>query len=309
MGIGHENGYAFQLEDVSKNPHGTAIYLLEGHSIEEDLTQLKSKFKTIRFDRIFRSTDVSGYDAFSDCSPAKNQATSRNAISGASDGTDPKVTLLTAASYEGTPKSVAPAPLPKSNPQPTPDCTTTLTWAKLASVAPPVKKLRPITPLPPPSSTRVTRSTKKVSVASESDLIPRNILGQRIDKFYPATRTERQTIQALHLCNIYFLRGECTYGDKCSHAHTPPPSHSDASGLRLKKRAVEVLIQISRSVPCRHGTACDDAKCIYGHRCPVMEGEGGRGKGLDGLCQYGMQCKFSSAMHVLGTKVVKMTQV
>lgn len=308
LGVSHENGYAFQLEDVSNNPCSTAIYLLEGYPVEKDLSELKSKFKTLKFDRIFRSTKLSVHDPSRQTLITRLHTTSHGPEPIASRGADASLTTSTLPSYIATQKSAASSPSPKPAFLPISDSTKPLTWAKLASAAPPPKTLRGIAPLPSLSSAR--RSIKESLMASELDLIPRNIHGQRIDKFYSTTQTEWRRIQSLHLCNVHFLRQECTYGDKCTHIHSLTVQQGGLPDGSLTKRDLEILTQVSRYAPCRDGTACDDVNCTFGHRCPVLERLSHHGKrDSDRDCKHGKNCKFPDTMHVFDTRVVGLVEV
>jgi hypothetical protein len=61
------------------------------------------------------------------------------------------------------------------------------------------------------------------------------------------------------MCNVYWLRGDCQYGDDCTHLH-------DCKDDPDLKDNIKILRQITRATPCKNGTECSDVKCIYGHR-------------------------------------------
>ena len=105
-------------------------------------------------------------------------------------------------------------------------------------------------------------------------------------------------MQQLYLCNSWFLRQECKYGDECNHKHKLSSHISDHD--------LQVLAQVARYAPCRYGTACEDVKCIFGHRCPVQENERLVGKEATArVCKFGRGCKFSDEMHVVDLRVAE----
>ncbi|KAE9983534.1 hypothetical protein BLS_004116 [Venturia inaequalis] len=118
-----------------------------------------------------------------------------------------------------------------------------LTWASKAKAA----AAMPETPPP----------VKAVLAAPGPPGIPRNRKGQRVDAGCPFDKAEVDRVRKLKMCNVHYLRHECPYGDKCTHKHDRSPTKSDLETLRV----------VARMAACRNGSACDDTKCIYGHRC------------------------------------------
>lgn len=138
------------------------------------------------------------------------------------------------------------------------------------------------------------------AVSSSEPKVQRNRNGQRVDPEPPRpyNKEEIKRVKALRMCNVHYLRGDC-YRINCSHSHTLKPS----------KVQLEVLALIARSiVPCLNGSACDDPKCIYGHRCaaPVRKvvrtfGDGVNDGGKN--CIFGRGCVFPPELHGLDSKV------
>ncbi|KAK7519486.1 uncharacterized protein IWZ02DRAFT_521103 [Phyllosticta citriasiana] len=125
--------------------------------------------------------------------------------------------------------------------------------------------------------------------------IPRNRKGQRID---PPTSNpgidEVTRVKRIKMCNVHFLRNECPYGNACTHVHEYKPTKAELDTLKL----------VARSQPCIHGTGCNDAKCIYGHRCPHPKAGKGGGSGSKN-CHFFDDCKFPVEMHNMDLNVVQ----
>ena len=116
-----------------------------------------------------------------------------------------------------------------------------LNWAARAAA---------VAALPPP-----TPPAEKVIPIQQNgpltkDTIPRNRKGQRIDPPLKHDKTEVERVKKLKMCNVHFLRGECPYGNKCTHKHNVEPSKKD----------LEILKIVARYACCRTGSACDDVK-------------------------------------------------
>jgi len=128
--------------------------------------------------------------------------------------------------------------------------------------------------------------------ASSSLGIPRNRYGQRVDPILNYDKNEVNRVKKIHMCNIHYLRGDCPYGDDCSHDHAYKPSKNEFTTLKY----------VARMTPCRFGMECDDLKCIYGHRCPLSR-EGYKD------CYFKENCRFEPDMHGIDTNVVKTVRV
>lgn len=98
-------------------------------------------------------------------------------------------------------------------------------------------------------------------------------------------------VKKIKMCNVHFLRNECPY-DPCTHDHDYRPNSNELQTLRY----------VSRLTPCKFGTACDDPKCIYGHRCP-NDVEGKKD------CRFGEQCRFEPEMHGMDRTPVRTLKV
>ncbi|OAX77199.1 hypothetical protein ACJ72_08505 [Emergomyces africanus] len=123
--------------------------------------------------------------------------------------------------------------------------------------------------------------------------VERNKYGERVDRldFKTIPKDELNRVKKLKLCNLYYLLGDCP-NLSCYHTH----DH------KLSKNERTILHAVARMTPCRFGTECDDAGCIYGHRCPQSE----VGK-QD--CYWGSNCRFDTAAHGIDTTIVKITKV
>lgn len=141
-------------------------------------------------------------------------------------------------------------------------------WAAAAAMPPVALSSPPLTPQP---------------IQTDPMYIPRNRWGQRIDSELKYDRNMVKQVKALKMCNVHFLRGDCPY-ETCSHDHFYKPSKNELATLRY----------IARMAPCRMGSECDDAKCIYGHRCPAGN-----------PCAFGDTCRFPDEMHNMDLTVVK----
>lgn len=123
--------------------------------------------------------------------------------------------------------------------------------------------------------------------------VERNKYGQRVDRvdFKAIPKDELNRVKKLKLCNLHFLLGECP-NLNCYHTHD----------YKLSKNERWILQAVARMTPCHFGTECDDAGCIYGHRCP--QSEIGRKD-----CYWGSNCRFDTAQHGIDTNIVKITKV
>lgn len=161
-------------------------------------------------------------------------------------------------------------------------CARPSTWASAVQKA-------NFVPFSPATTKSPSTSTSKPTMPT----VPRNRKGQRVDPQIPYNKDEVNRVKKLKMCNVHFLRGECPYGDECTHIHKYKPT----------KQELEVLRLVARMAPCMHGSECEDAKCIYGHRCPAPEGRRGEN------CIFGDGCRFPLELHGLDTNVVKLTKV
>ncbi|MCJ1339697.1 hypothetical protein MMC09_004987 [Bachmanniomyces sp. S44760] len=256
FGCSHDNGYARLLEDISDRPVIDSVTLLEGVPFERELAALKSKYETTRFNGLFRTSKVNMYPQYS-------------------QGLAPPTSQSQSSSYQSpyqnlTQRSSTSATLnPAAN-----------TWANAAIAAPPTHMASPPpTPKPQSSSARIHG-------------IQRNRFGERVDPIMKYDKEEVNRVRKIKMCNVHFLRGDCPYGDECTHTHFYKPN----------KNEIQTLKFVARGTPCRFGTACDDEKCIYGHNCPVAK-PGAK------ECIFGDNCRFDKDMHGVDSKVVKTTKV
>ena len=268
FGCSHDNGYARLLEEVVGHPK---VSLLEGVPFERELSSLKPRFKSVRFDKLFRTTKVNVYQQQyhqpnqmrppasgpsmtmpSMMSPYQLIPSQMQSQGPMQDGINGNISNGAGNgplnSLPPGPSTAAPtgyeSPYQKHMLTRTPSESTNSSgpvansWATKAGSAPPIQQLASPPPTPKPAT------------------IPRNKYGQRIDTLTKFDVSETKRVQKIKMCNVHFLRKDCPYGDECTHEHAYKPN----------KNELETLRQIARGTPCKYGTSCDDIKCIYGHR-------------------------------------------
>lgn len=92
----------------------------------------------------------------------------------------------------------------------------------------------------------------------------------------PTTCSSREAMDSVkgrqsddRLCNNYFLRGACDWGDACRFTHKYKPTADEIAALAV----------LARQIPCALGQECADEDCIGGHHVSppsTSQGEGGR---------------------------------
>lgn len=282
FGCSHDNGYARLLEDVADEPMHNHISLLEGVPYEREIAAIKSKYGNAKFEGLFRTAKIVTYQQFQSQPQGRlpllnpspmmpNQVSLPHFSNGAqstqksskspqmfsndvqspqhlSNGTEP--TQFT----NGRHSTPSPNMTYQSPYQPliahTPSTSTSssvvnpvvASWAAKAVSVPPAQIVSP--PLTP-----------KPAGASSAN-IPRNKFGQRVDPVMKYDMNEVKRVQKIHMCNVHFLRRDCPYGDDCTHDHYYKPNKNELDTLKF----------VARQTACKFGSACDDIKCIYGHR-------------------------------------------
>ncbi|MCJ1453869.1 hypothetical protein MMC28_004218 [Mycoblastus sanguinarius] len=271
FGCSHDNGYARLLEGLDSSIL-SGITLLEGVPFEKELANLKSKYRTTRFEGLFRTKKINVYQQQYYQPPAPQ-------INGLPPNGLPPPPVNYQSPYQpvmaqpviARTASVSPANTAILNP-------TAPTWASTAMTVPPPTQMAspPLTPQPVPTNAKQ---------------IPRNRYGQRIDPVVQYDPNEVKRIKKLKMCNVHFLRNDCPY-DPCTHDHHYKPNKNELATLRY----------VSRMTPCKFGSECDDLKCIYGHRCP-SDTEGKRD------CRFGENCRFERELHGIDRTIVRTTKV
>ncbi|MCJ1417127.1 hypothetical protein MMC32_003466 [Xylographa parallela] len=269
FGCSHDNGYARLLEDISGQAMPSQITLLEGVPFERELAIMKSRYLFTRFDNLFRSTKINIYQQQYQ-QPQQIRPPAISQPQSMSQMTASQLNNLQSLHSSGLPNGVSDGlPItqvatPVQQPQQagyqspyypsmirTPSESTNnsmmnplaASWATKAISAPPAQIASPPpTPQPP--------------TLENANKIPRNKFGQRIDPTIQYDKNEVRRVQKLHMCNVHFLRHDCPYGDDCTHDHFYKPNKNELMTLRV----------VARGTPCHFGSACDDIKCIYGHR-------------------------------------------
>jgi hypothetical protein len=299
FGCSHDNGYARTLEECSDRPEVVQkVILLEGVPFEKELVDLPYDRKKIP--GIFRDNKLvvwgpgSTYGGGLPLSfiPARADSDGSSKASVASTGlpsrfpppskfpimdsplpsraammTLPRTPSTSTLASDGMPPAIKPeAPAPPMN------------WAAKVAAPPP-----PVTHFP------------VYKPANREEVIARNRAGQRVDppcKDYDKIEVDR--IKKIKMCNVHFLRDECPYATNCTHLHAYKPTSDELCTLRL----------VARMAPCSNGSNCQDAMCIYGHRCPAPPHKTHYVKGTKS-CIFGDLCKFPASLHDIDTNVVK----
>lgn len=167
--------------------------------------------------------------------------------------------------------------------------TPVLTWAAMTA--------QPFVPRPGENrsgaSTPFTILSPTVAKAVPTKNVPRNRLGQRVDRVDDSIPyQELQRIKKMKLCNIFYLVGKDVCDGDCGHSHSYP----------LKQHEKNILKEVARMTPCFYRLDCDDPECIYGHRCP-------QSKAGKKDCYYKEDCRFTGWGHGIDEKVVRVQSV
>ena len=212
------------------------VTLLEGVPFEKELAILKAKYKTKRFDKLFRTAKINPYQQQYFPTPAAASMTSH-----------PGMPLQFQPSHQFQTPYVPPnlrpttTPTPNSNPSSNPAAAGSWATTAVSNIARHAS---------PPAT--ASPATQNASLA----ILPRNRYGQRVDPIIKLDMSDVKRVKDLHMCNVHFLREDCPYGKECTHDHSYKPN----------KNELQTLKYVARLTPCRFGSECDDIKCIYGHR-------------------------------------------
>jgi hypothetical protein len=205
------------------------ITLLEGVPFEKELATLKSKYKTTKFEGLFRTAKINLYQQ-QYCAPQGPPLTTIHSVN--------QPLPIPPTQYQPPYQPVMSPPISNSSSSSNP---TVGSWATTAVSN--ISRLASPPPTPQP-------------ITSASAVIPRNRFGQRIDSPIKFDQSDVKRVKDLHMCNVYFLRQDCPYGRDCTHDHSYKPN----------KNELQTLKYVARMTPCRFGSECDEIKCIYGHR-------------------------------------------
>lgn len=207
------------------------ITLLEGVPFEKELATLKSKYKTTKFEGLFRTAKINLYQQqyFPPQGPPLPTIHSLN-----------QPLPIPATQYQSPYQPVMSRTPPISNSSSSSNPTAG-SWATTAIS----NNSRLASPPPTPQP-----------ISSASAVIPRNRFGQRIDPPIKFDQSDVKRVKDMHMCNVHFLREDCPYGRDCTHDHSYKPN----------KNELQTLKYVARLTPCRFGSECDEIKCIYGHR-------------------------------------------
>ncbi|KAF6231848.1 hypothetical protein HO173_009931 [Letharia columbiana] len=241
FGCSHDNGYARLLEDVPDKPIRDQITLLEGVPFERELFQLKSTYRTTRFEGLFRATKINVYNQQYPQPP----------------GLPPPQVQLTAglppyqSPYQpGIARTISASPSAPLNPA-------APTWASAAMTAPSQMASPPPTPQP---------------TANVTKQVLRNRYGQRIDTIMSYDPNEVKRIKKLKMCNVHFLRGDCPY-DPCTHDHFYKPNKNEMATLKYVSRMTPCKFGSEcDDLKCIYGHRCPNdvegkKDCRWGENC------------------------------------------
>ncbi|MCJ1310117.1 hypothetical protein MMC25_003778 [Agyrium rufum] len=226
LGCAHDNGYARLLEDVGDETVYGRVTLIEGVPFGRELFELSKRYRAASSDELFRKSKL--------VIPTQDELSRRLYPQ---QSNEPMVQMYPGP---GTPSPTL-AHSAKAVPPPNrPLNPTVSSWAS-AAAAP---------------STAPSPSVASVAVTEPRNAVSRNIKGQRVDAEIRYNPDEFMRIKKMKMCNVHYLRGDCAYPNSCTHDHAYKPN----------KNELAVLAQVARQTSCRFGTACDEPKCIYGHR-------------------------------------------
>ena len=266
FGCSHDNGYARLLEEVSDRKNLHRITLVEGVPFERELAALRTRYRTKKFEGLFRTSKISIYQQYVQ-PPTTHVGLPTTGYQSPYQPTQPpyqppQSAYQTPQSYYQPPAAAQSTYVqPQSTPQQAPQRPASThvngstkmnpqatSFASAAMSAPAHPASPPPTPQASPAATSINR----------------NKYGQRVDQSFTYDKDANKKMRALHLCNVHFLRNDCPYGDGCSHEHN----------YKLSKNELITLKAIARQTPCKFGSSCDDPICIYGHRYAVVEALG-----------------------------------
>ncbi len=221
FGCSHDNGYARLLEDVADRQNLDRITLLEGVPFERELAMLKTKYDHIRFQGLFRTAKVTLHPQ-----QYLSQQQPLPIVQPQYQSPYQPTVARSSSALTSNPSTMNPM---------------AASWATAATSVPNHIASPPPTPQPTPPSSKI---------------IPRNRYGQRVDPVMNYDKLEVQRVKKIKMCNVHYLRNDCSFGDGCTHMHTYEPNKNELQTLRY----------VARMTPCRFGSDCDDPQCIYGHR-------------------------------------------
>lgn len=167
------------------------ITLLEGVPFERELEKLRSKYKTKRLGKLFRTTKIVNDQPY-----GSYWSSSTSSVNG--NGPQNPTSLFSAASHPDPPDKELDLIRPKSTSVPISNSLNlrNQTWAlKTKHAAAPVDAPQPLSADPDRKSPEIFR----------------NRHGQRVDPPLPYDMNEITRVKKIHMCNVHFLRGDCPY--------------------------------------------------------------------------------------------------
>ncbi|KAL8715390.1 MAG: hypothetical protein Q9220_000723 [cf. Caloplaca sp. 1 TL-2023] len=238
FGCSHDNGYTRLLEQYTEPAITNRITLVEGVPFERELSAMKARYSTVKFEHLFRTIKIDIYNLPPPPSTTSHTLQHQAALSSSATGSLPPPQNGHPLAYQQitTAPSASPAPGPAVSMNPKAQ-----TWASTALSAPQA-------PSPPPNAAANT-----VQPAGSME-VPTNRYGQRIDPPTVYDKEEINRVRNYHLCNVHYLRHDCPW-NPCGHKHDQ----------KITKKEFAALTTLARMVPCYYGSDCDDPKCMYGH--------------------------------------------
>ncbi|KAH7139137.1 hypothetical protein B0J11DRAFT_516140 [Dendryphion nanum] len=303
FGCSHDNGYARVLEDYTDDLSISRVTLIGGVPFEKELIPLP--FQKMVLSNIFRNAKILVPGAPCAVAPGANGPQVRRDNNTKADSSldlnayefiGRHLTPLSGFSHWQKPShsnrtldSPNPA-LMEGNPRKSLISTICTNDGLVAKTAPVMSWAAKAAATP----VAAAKSSVEKSMKSSTPYVAHNRSRQRVDPLGPNyDKTEVERIRRMKLCNVHFLRKECPFGRNCTHIHDYEPSNDELSTLLL----------ITRMEPCINGSGCDDAKCIYGHLCPLPCTKNGI-KGAK-MCILGEKCKFPQELHGIDCRIVK----
>lgn len=248
------------------------ITLLEGVPFERELASLGSKYRSTKFEGLFRTSKINVYPSYIQPLP---QAPYQAPYQSPYQPTHTSYPNTQAAYSQSTSSPTFIQPTPPHRPAQVavqrPVSTSTNgstmkmnpaapTWASAATSAPAQVATREHPQnVPTPNPLLTSHAVSLAPPTPQQDppvpRIDRNKYGQRVDPTLIYDKESVRKMRGLHLCQNHYLR-ECTYGDGCVNRHDYNPSKNELHTLKV----------VARQTPCKFGTDCDDPYCTYGHK-------------------------------------------
>ncbi|RMZ75557.1 hypothetical protein DV737_g5238, partial [Chaetothyriales sp. CBS 132003] len=246
---GCDNGYGELLQTLMPvSGTNERITILEGPLIPSHAQTVIKSFRAVQIRDVFRSAKITTTTNGSSHIGVKRPAPE------------------TVVQIHRRPRSLPPA----DEYDPTSPSLLLLPSTEVGSSATEAESSAPLPPRPPATST--------AEHGINTSVLYQNKYNQRVDS---PLRYDKDFLGVLFnlktkLCNNYYLKGHCSYGENCSWDHSE----------RLNALQLDTLRHKARTSACRD-PFCLDAECTLGHMCPRGE-----------RCAITM-CKYLPEMHTV----------